>query len=292
MRETLQALIFDVDGTLAETEELHRQAFNVAFAIEGTRLHWDRRAYRARLAVAGGKERIAAALTEDANAGGGPSQPLVQRLHRRKTELYTGAVATGALTLRPGVARLVAEAAEAGLRLAIATTTTRANVEALLASVWPHGHPFEVLCCADTAPRKKPAPDVYFAALQALGVAAGRALALEDSANGVRAARAAGVAVLATPGYYTAGDDFEGAAAVLSSLGDPGSPATALGTPIPFARVVDLAWLRRLFERVRGADTGDARAQGVGARLCASDARAPAAERMCGRQTRGRTGCE
>jgi HAD superfamily hydrolase (TIGR01509 family) len=205
---TLNALIFDVDGTLAETEEAHRNAFMRAFAQAGLNWNWPPKLYRKLLKVSGGRERI---LAFDPDA----SPELVAALHRRKTEIYTGMVASGRVMLRPGIERLIGEAREAGIRLAIASTTSRANVIALLGhrSEW-----FEVIACGEDAARKKPDPQVYQLVLSRMGLPAGECLALEDSANGVRAACAAGIDVVVSESIYTTGDDFSGALAVFPDL--------------------------------------------------------------------------
>lgn len=217
----LAALIFDVDGTLAETEEVHRDAFNTVFAEEGLGWHWDRSLYRRLLAVSGGRERMRAYAAEAAperlDAG---FDGLAARMHERKTAIYTARVAAGAVPLRPGVAAILREARSAGLRCAVATTTSRANVIALLeGATGGEGHGwFETLVCAEDAPIKKPAPDVYHEALRRLGLPAAAALAFEDSTNGLAATRAAAIPVVITEGVYTAGDDFTGALAVLPDL--------------------------------------------------------------------------
>ncbi|WP_064742094.1 HAD-IA family hydrolase [Inquilinus limosus] len=223
----LEAILFDVDGTLAETEEVHRQSFNAAFRAAGLDWHWSREQYRELLAVTGGKERIGRFLA------GMPDPPRcdVAALHRAKTERYTALVAAGAVALRPGVARLLAEARAQGVRLAIATTTTPANVAALLAAaLGPKGPAlFEVMVAGDAVPSKKPAPDVYLAALEAMGLDPAGCVAIEDSRNGVLAARRAGLPVLATPSLYTGDEDLRHALAVLSDLGEPDAPYRHLG---------------------------------------------------------------
>lgn len=210
----LKAIIFDVDGTLAETEDAHRRAFNKTFTEFGLGWRWTQGLYRELLKVSGGKERIKAfaPATDDA---------LVARLHGRKTELYTAEVAAG-MPFRPGIARLIEEARAAGLRLAVATTTTRANVLALLdGATGGAGHQwFEMMACADDAPTKKPDPLVYRLVLERMGLAGHECLAVEDSTNGVRAATGAGIPVVVTESVYTIGDDFTGALAVLSDLGN------------------------------------------------------------------------
>ncbi len=205
---TLSALIFDVDGTLAETEEAHRHAFILAFSQVGLNWNWPPSLYRKLLKVSGGRERI---LAYDPDA----SPELVAALHRRKTEIYTDMVDSGRVTLRPGVEALIAEARAAGVRLAIASTTSRANVVALLGH---RGAWFEVIACGEDTTRKKPDPQVYSLVLGKLGLPAADCLALEDSSNGVRAACAAGVAVVVSESMYTTGDDFSGALAVFPNF--------------------------------------------------------------------------
>lgn len=213
----LDALIFDVDGTLAETEELHRRAFNDAFADAGLDWRWSRDAYRALLRTTGGKERIARFLTE---RGDDPAAWPVAALHAAKTERYGALMAEGAIALRPGVAALIARARAAGLRLAVATTTSLPNVEALSRAVFgrPAEAVFDAIAAGDVVAAKKPAPDIYRHALAALGVAPARAIAFEDSLNGLRAAHGAGLRCVVTPGVYTDDEDFSGADLLLDDL--------------------------------------------------------------------------
>jgi HAD superfamily hydrolase (TIGR01509 family) len=214
------ALIFDVDGTLAETEELHRQAFNAAFAEAGLPWHWDAVLYRRLLDVAGGKERIAHFIDSHPD-----NERLdvarIAELHAAKTQRYTALVAQGA-GLRPGVARLIAEAKSAGVPLAIATTTSLPNVEALLGTEALAS--FAVIGAGDVVGAKKPSPEIYHYVLQRLALPAAACVAFEDSSNGVRSARGAGIPTIVTPGIYTDGDDFAGALAVLSDLGETDAP--------------------------------------------------------------------
>jgi beta-phosphoglucomutase-like phosphatase (HAD superfamily) len=220
---TLKALIFDVDGTLANTErDGHRPAFNHAFADLGLDWHWDERLYGELLAITGGKERIRhyAARHAPDIAARPEFEVLVHDLHAAKTRHYLRLVDSGSLPLRPGVAALIQHARQRGLRLAIATTTTPENVTALLHATLGPDAPgwFEVIGAGDIVPNKKPAPDIYRWVLDRLALPAANCLAIEDSANGLRAARAAGLRCLVTPNDYTAGDDFSGAWRVLADL--------------------------------------------------------------------------
>lgn len=211
----LRALIFDVDGTLAETEELHRRAFNETFAAQGLGWHWSRDTYRRLLKTTGGKERIAAFLAEIGAEGGD-----IAALHRAKTRRYTDLMAQGGLRLRPGVADLIARARADGLRLAIATTTSRPNVEALARACFgqPAETVFPVIAAGDEVAAKKPAPDVFQLALARLRLPPAACLAFEDSRNGLLSARAAGLRVVVTPSAYTGDEDFTGAWRVLPDL--------------------------------------------------------------------------
>ena len=250
---TLSALIFDVDGTLAETErDGHRVAFNAAFRDAGLDWHWDVATYGELLAVTGGKERMLHYL--ERHRGGAAALPdaaaRIASVHATKTRHFAALVAAGRLPLRPGVARLIAEARAAGLALAIATTTTAENVTALLRHGLADDAPswFEVIAAGDVVPRKKPAPDVYLYALERLGIPPSACLAFEDSENGLRASLGAGIATVVTRGDYTRDEDFSGATSVLECLGDPGVPAGHVVGAAPrgtFVTLDDLrAWTR------------------------------------------------
>jgi HAD superfamily hydrolase (TIGR01509 family) len=248
----LQALIFDVDGTLAETEEMHRRAFNEAFASLGLDWKWPPPLYKELLRIAGGKERILHYLLKERPQDVAAHEREIPKIYALKTKLYSAMVREGTLALRPGVARLIEEARSAGIRLAIATTTNPANVDALLQRAFaPSGESlFQVIVAGDEVAAKKPAPDVFDAAVRRLGLRAAACFAFEDSANGVISAQRAGLAVVATPSAYTSEDDFAGAASVISSLGEPEEPHEHLAGWIWPSGYVSVAGLRERAEEM------------------------------------------
>lgn len=239
----IEALIFDVDGTMADTEEAHRLAFNLAFERHRLGWVWEPGVYRELLKVTGGKERIASHLESlvIATPERRRLRETIPAIHAEKTRIFSGFVADGAVPLRVGVARLMDEALAAGCKLAIASTTTAANVDALLQSAFGSRgiDRFSVIACGDQVPAKKPAPDIFRLALANLGVQPEHAVAVEDSANGVRAAVGARLWTLVTPSFWTRGDDFSGASLELPELGDPDRPLAGE----PGGRLQDAGWL-------------------------------------------------
>lgn len=228
----LRALIWDVDGTLAETEdEGHRPAFNLAFEEAGLPWRWDPLLYGELLAVTGGKERLLAYWRRiDPVAAAAPDAPaLIRRLHERKTAHYLALLERCAVRLRPGVEAWIRAAHAAGLRQAIATTTTPDNVTRLLdVTLGADGHRFfEVVGAGDVVAAKKPAPDVYHWVLDRLRLTAAECLAIEDSAPGVAAARAAGVPVWLVRSRYTGSAPLDGVVADTPSLDGVAPPFTA-----------------------------------------------------------------
>jgi HAD superfamily hydrolase (TIGR01509 family) len=222
----LRALIFDVDGTLADTEEAHRGAFNQAFRQHGLDWNWSRPRYACLLATTGGKERLAAHI-DSLPVSGSERQALVRRIpaiHATKTDLYASMIMAGQVRLRDGVARLIDEAASANVQLAIASTTTLANIEALVrATLGRYAiQRFAVVGAGDQVRHKKPAPEIYRFVLRELARSARECVALEDSRNGLRAAKAADLYTVVTPSVWTRHEDFSMADLVLPSLGGLG----------------------------------------------------------------------
>lgn len=218
----IKALIFDVDGTLADTEEAHRRAFNAAFDEHQLGWHWSAPQYGRLLATAGGKERLRA-YVDTLEVGPGERERLAARIpdiHQTKTAIYAQLIRQGAAPLRDGVERLLDGADEAGVRLAIATTTTLANIEALLGAALGDGglRRFAVVGAGDDVARKKPAPDIYEFVLRKLRLPAADCVALEDSSLGLQAAKAAGLFTVVTPSQWTQGEDFAAADWILPSL--------------------------------------------------------------------------
>jgi HAD superfamily hydrolase (TIGR01509 family) len=227
----VSALIFDCDGVLADTErDGHLPAFNQTFAEFGLPVRWSEEEYGEKLRIGGGKERMASLLTpEFVREAGLPEDAEGQRAalaewHARKTAIYTGMVASGALPARPGVSRVIGEALDAGWELAVASTSAEPSVRAVLEHVagQERAARFAVLLAGDVVPRKKPAPDIYELALERLGVPPSDALVIEDSRNGLEAAAGAGLRCVVTVNGYTEHEDFDEAVMVVTSLGDPG----------------------------------------------------------------------
>lgn len=220
----IKAIIFDVDGTLADTEDAHRIAFNKAFAENGLDWEWDVPLYDKLLKVTGGKERIKYYVSDFNTSYSRPADfdDFVKHLHKVKTAHYTAMLAAGQIPLRPGIERLISDAHRAGIRLAIATTTSPENVAGLLevglGKDWQRY--FDSVGCGDIVPHKKPAPDIYNWVLAELKLAPQDCIALEDSSNGLRSALAAGIKTYITANPYTHRQDFADAAAVFDDLSD------------------------------------------------------------------------
>ncbi len=229
----LKSFLFDVDGTLSDTErDGHRVAFNQAFDEYGMDWHWDINTYGKLLAVTGGKERMKFYAEKFLDQDKLPDnlETLIPELHQAKTRHYTELLSTGAIPLRPGVERLINEARQRGFRLAIATTTTPANVTALLTHTlgadsidW-----FEVIAAGDIVPAKKPAADIYDYAIKAMNLTADECIAFEDSANGIKSSTGANLNTIITINDYTRDHDFTDACIVLDQMGEPDKPFSVI----------------------------------------------------------------
>lgn len=250
------ALIFDCDGVLADTERFaHLPAFNRTFADVGLDVVWSEDDYAEKLKTGGGKERMATMFTPQfvaehglpADADG--QRELLADWHRRKTAHYTAMINSGEVPARPGIARLVDEARAAGWRLAVASTSALPSVQAVLEhAVGPEVAAEFELYCGDVVPAKKPAPDIYLLALEKMGLRPDQAVVIEDSNQGLRASTAAGIPTVVTLSSYTADEDMSTAALVVSDLGEPGAPMQVVANPagLPVAEMVHLADLAAL----------------------------------------------
>jgi HAD superfamily hydrolase (TIGR01509 family) len=247
----LQAILLDLDGTAVDTEELHRLAFNQAFLRFELGWDWDRDSYAELLTISSGPDRVARHIDRlDLPAAEKTRlRRIVPLLHAEKTRIYGEMLAGDRVRLRPGIGRLVEEARRAGLAVGLAATSAAANVESVAAAAFGRAGrgAIRAIVTAQQVARRKPAPDLYELLLATLGVPAGAAVALEDSANGVAAAKAAGLLTVATPSRWTRGQDFAAADLVLESLGEPDAPlAPADAARIGGAACLGLAQLEAL----------------------------------------------
>jgi HAD superfamily hydrolase (TIGR01509 family) len=246
----LEALIFDLDGTMADTEEAHRQAFNAAFIEHGLFWDWNRPKYTELLKISGGHARIAVyveslQMAEDEKDR---LREMVGAIHRTKTRIYNELITEGKVPLRHGVARLLGEARAAGKQLAIVATTAAANVTPLITNALGEDgyHWFKAIVSADHVVHKKPAPDLYRLVLSELALSASECVAFEDSASGVKAARAAGLFTIVTPTLWTRQQDLAGADLFLFDLGDPDAPLDLRSSSIVGAPYLGLAQLEQM----------------------------------------------
>ena len=246
----LTALIFDVDGTLAETEYDHLAAFNAAFADAGLDWYWSVALYTHLLKVTGSRERMRHYIEhyQPHFKRHNNLEGLLAQLQEQKNHYYAERVRQGVIRLRPGVARLLREARAAGLQLAIASTASRENIQVLLDSTLERGASdwFALIAAGEVVTHKKPSPEIYHWLLNQLALEANECVAFEDSGNGVRAAVAAGVRTVVTVSELTKHDDFTGAAVVLDSFGEPDRPFRVIRGEVGKTSLVDVAFLRRL----------------------------------------------
>jgi len=220
----IKALIFDVDGTMSETEDVHLRAFNDTFAQYDLNWNWSRDLYRDLLKTTGGKERMTVYMRDHLGQTADPD--LIARIHIDKTARYGDLITQGAAKLRPGIVDLIADAAQQGCRLAVATTTNRPNVDRLIGATMGRaaGDVFEVIAAGDEVANKKPAPDVFDLALKGLGLDPRACVALEDSRNGLmsakNAAKGAGIPCIVSPSIYTNDAAFPEADAVVDCFSE------------------------------------------------------------------------
>jgi HAD superfamily hydrolase (TIGR01509 family) len=227
------AVIFDCDGVLADTERYgHLPAFNAAFEELGLPVRWSEDEYAEKLKIGGGKERMAS-LFSDAEfvreAGIPPDEDsrsaLLATWHKTKTAWFKKLVADGLIPARPGIARVIAAALDAGWTVAVASTSAEESVRAVLEhAVGPEVAERVPVFAGDVVPAKKPDPAIYDLTVESLGLDRADTLVVEDSRNGLLAATGAGLACLVTVNGYTRGEAFDEAVLVVSELGDPGRP--------------------------------------------------------------------
>jgi len=216
----LKALIFDVDGTLAETEELHRKAFNKVFVEYGLNWLWGQPLYGELLKIAGGQNRLRFYIQKYQPDGGADLLDQVADMHRQKTTIYGQLLADGKMDLRPGIEKLINEAIEKQLKLAIVTSTSRVNVDRLFKATIGLDvlARFEAICCGDDVNEVKPSPEIYLLALKNLDLSGDECLAFEDSEIGLTSALAANIPTIITVSTYCKDDDFSGARMIMSDL--------------------------------------------------------------------------
>ena len=248
--QTLKAIIFDVDGTLANTEETHRQSFNKAFEEFNLNFNWSESDYAGLLSISGGRERLYCFLknNRDNIRGDINLRDYTRKMHQRKSEIYREKLVAGHIGLRTGVLRLITEARQRGIKLAIATSSSMVNVETLLKNNLGEDalSDFEVIVTSDVVQDKKPSPAAYQFALAELGLEPEHCIAIEDTTNGNRAALAAGVKTVITTHEFTVDNDFEGASLIVDQLGEPDIPYRAISGQIDNYRYVDVDLLEAI----------------------------------------------
>lgn len=215
----LKAVIFGAIGVIAETSDLQRQAFNIAFREAGLDWTWDNKTYRDLLRVNGGQARIRA--FREANSGpSAVTDEMIASLHTAKTRAYAALLKASDLHPRPGVANVIKDCIQSGVRVAFCTSTSRANLDSLREALG-NRLPFEqfsTVVTLDKIAQPKPAPDAYLYCLAQLGLQPDQAVAIEDTPASIAAAKAAGIVTIATPGATTADQDFSAADWVVPDL--------------------------------------------------------------------------
>ncbi len=214
-----------MDGTLADTEGIHRLAFNQVFTEFNFDWQWSVEQYKLLLSISGGKERIHDCLQQRQIVPTAHTDlwHLAESVHKRKSEIYREMLEAGQVQLRQGVKRLIGEAVGKNIALAIATSSSAKNVETLLLNTLGKNALalFPVIVTCDIVGDKKPSPAVYQLALAELGLEPDNCIAIEDTCNGNRAAISAHLKTVITTHQYTTDDDFSGAHLVVEQLGEP-----------------------------------------------------------------------
>lgn len=249
-----KALIFDVDGVIADTEkDGHRVAFNQVFKEEDLDTVWDEEKYGKLLKIAGGKERLKTLVYSDQfNKDVPDKEAYILKVHRRKTQIYKEIVAQGKLPARSGVARLIKEAHEAGLSLGVASTSQEESVRAVIKTALGESvlNLFDLILAGDVVKQKKPSAEIYQLCSERLKISPGNCIAVEDSRNGLLSAKNAGMVCIITPSYYTKNENFNEADLVVSCLGSPGEEEAQLirsRRSLPQFTYVSIDILGRLF---------------------------------------------
>lgn len=231
----LSAVAFDVDGTLVDSErEGHRVAFNAAFTRLGLPYEWNPVEYGGLLATAGGRERLGLYL-RTAGHSDDEAEELAAELHRLKTERVRELVAEGRVPLRPGVRELVTGLSRRGTRVFAVTTGRRAWVLPLLERHFA-ASTFERVITGDEVRCLKPDPECYQGLLQSTSLAPLEVVAIEDSVNGLTAAKAAGLPCVLVRNEYTRGDTTA-ADLVVDGFGPGARRMSGTPAPMPHGRI-------------------------------------------------------
>jgi HAD superfamily hydrolase (TIGR01509 family) len=251
----LKAIFFDQDGVIVDTErDGHRVAFNRTFAEFGLKAEWSVEEYHQLLQIGGGKERMLHYLRTKGFGVPVPAdqeQELIKKLHKRKTDMFIELIESGALPLRPGIHRLMREAQTAGVALGICTTSDERAAKAISGRLLGDVK-FQFILAGDVVSRKKPDPEIYLLAMKKAGLTPAECLVVEDSRNGVLAAKAAGIRTLVTLNGYTEGEDVSPGDIIVTSLGEPAGPRAELRSAqglLAFNGVVTLSALKGFFRR-------------------------------------------
>jgi len=253
---TLKAIFWDQDGVIIDTEkDGHRVAFNKMFKESGYDFEWDVETYGELLKVSGGKERMRHYFTQKGIVLKGVKEEddeLLLDLHRKKTEIFIQMIESGVLPLRAGVRRLMEEAMSAGLLLGVCTTSNERSATAITRGML-YDINFEFVLAGDVVKKKKPDPDIYLLALEKSGLGPDECIVIEDSRNGILAAKATGLRAVATTNVYTEQEDLSDASIVVTSLGEPDGEKGVLkkhDKPFEFDGVVHVEELIRYFSTI------------------------------------------